>query len=63
MYAVGSGLVRRGGHDAALLGRAADDEEPGLARTLRIRQARHRHIERVGIGEENPADGYDVHRR
>jgi len=57
VYAVGSGLVRRGGHDAAVLGRAADDEEPSLARTLRIRQAGHRYVERVRVGEENPSDG------
>src|SRR2546426_980163 len=32
-------------------------EGAGLARALRVRQARHRHVERVGVGEKNPLRG------
>src|SRR3989442_14734 len=50
----GRGLARPA---AGVRGRAADDEEPGPARALRIRQARHRHVERVGVGEKNALRG------
>jgi len=58
MNAVDARLVRRGRYDAASLGRAADDQERRLARPVGINEAGDGDVERVGVGEENPAIRY-----
>ena len=56
--AVGPCLVRRGRYDAAPLSRTTDDQEGRLAGPFRIDEAGDGDVERVGVGEENPAVRY-----
>jgi len=58
MNAVGTYLVRRRRYDAAPLSRAADDQQGRLARPFGIDEAGDGDVERVGVGEENPAIRY-----
>src|SRR5512143_2388137 len=46
-------LVRRRTHDASAFPRAADDEQRRLPRPVGIDHSRHRHEERVGVGQED----------
>ena len=52
--AVGPRFIRCRGDHAAAVGRAADDQEPRLARTVRVHEPRHRDVEGVCIGQQDP---------